>query len=693
MISNPMGFTYAPKKLQSPIRASRRPFSSTPSQPGPGPRRPFSSTPSRRGPGPSQSTIAPEVNLKTAAVQRMCSGCESEEEVQRHSRSSFRSHDSVQREGQAASDATMTSTSVGQFAAQGVRGSGSPFPYLDKIQPAFGRHDVTGIETFTGLNAAFASRAIGADAYTIGNRVAFDGEPSFEVAAHEAAHVIQQRRGVQLKGGVGSPRDAYEQHADAVAKRVVEGGSAEDLLDHVPSSPGGASPGDAVQGFGIGDIFSGISEGVDKITETIGDTVDRVKRSAKQKWCEINPESMVCIDGLGELGMELSGLNVRRIKEFIPSQMRGVSAAKGILNTMIPTLDDLMDFRAGEGYLSYSMYEALSVKIPAHRLIESAVRAIPKYGMGAASILSSSILLYQDYRSNEKIVGQMEGDWKKYNLLASGGSDIMMGISDALQEHGSLLYSLGFLEGKMDPLVETGVYRRIGQISEIEKIAKSARSRDDMVRANGQAKIVSDMAVQLIDDFNQLIDDSEYFAAELEQISDQIKRNTKQSVRAFKIGYLKYIDSESPIRARAELAPDYPQKPPRPGAKRGALSLFFRGRLAGFKYAGKSSWHYLLSMNPLGLADDFDLSIQVSLDGDAYADLDFENGTSHLRYGSDAAHKFFLWGREYPRDDNQPAAIQRIKRSLVNTVKISPLDNWVDGALPINVDWGANRGG
>jgi len=48
--------------------------------------------------------------------------------------------------------------------------------------------------------------------------------------AHEAAHVIQQRGGVQLKGGVGEAGDAYERQADEVADRVVQGESAEELL-------------------------------------------------------------------------------------------------------------------------------------------------------------------------------------------------------------------------------------------------------------------------------------------------------------------------------------------------------------------------------------------------------------------------------------------------------------------------------
>lgn len=57
------------------------------------------------------------------------------------------------------------------------------------------------------------------------------GEPTLRTAAREVAHVIQQQAGVQLSGGVGQVGDRYEQHADAVAEQVVQGRSAEALLD------------------------------------------------------------------------------------------------------------------------------------------------------------------------------------------------------------------------------------------------------------------------------------------------------------------------------------------------------------------------------------------------------------------------------------------------------------------------------
>jgi hypothetical protein len=124
-------------------------------------------------------------------------------------------------------------------AGRGVSGAGAPLPHLDKIQQLFGpRHDVSGVQAHTGGAAASACDAIGASAYATGNQVAFAGPPSLHTAAHEAAHAVQQRGGVQLKGGVGAAGDAYEQHADAVADRVVAGESAGALLDEMS---GGAS--------------------------------------------------------------------------------------------------------------------------------------------------------------------------------------------------------------------------------------------------------------------------------------------------------------------------------------------------------------------------------------------------------------------------------------------------------------------
>jgi peptidoglycan hydrolase-like protein with peptidoglycan-binding domain len=134
---------------------------------------------------------------------------------------------------------------VSAIAAEGVAGPGGALPHGDEIQEAFGHHDVSGVQAYVGGDAAAASEAIGAQAYATGDRVAFRESPDLFTAAHEAAHVVQQRGGVQLKGDTGQVGDRYEQHADAVAARVVAGGSAVELLDGMAGS-GRASSG-AVQ--------------------------------------------------------------------------------------------------------------------------------------------------------------------------------------------------------------------------------------------------------------------------------------------------------------------------------------------------------------------------------------------------------------------------------------------------------------
>jgi hypothetical protein len=133
-------------------------------------------------------------------------------------------------------------------AARGVAGAGAPLPYLDQIQRSFGRHDVTGVRAHVGGAAAQAARALGATAYAAGDAVAFATAPDLHTAAHEAAHVVQQRAGVALEGGIGAAGDRHEQHADAVADRVVAGERAEPLLDAmIGASRGASAPGFAVQ--------------------------------------------------------------------------------------------------------------------------------------------------------------------------------------------------------------------------------------------------------------------------------------------------------------------------------------------------------------------------------------------------------------------------------------------------------------
>ncbi|MEZ4363203.1 MAG: DUF4157 domain-containing protein [Kofleriaceae bacterium] len=136
-----------------------------------------------------------------------------------------------------------------ELARRATEGAGGSLPHLELIQAAFGHHDVSGIRAHQGGGAAEAANALGASAFAIGDAVAFSSAPDLHTAAHEAAHVVQQRDTVQGLGGLSDSDDPHERHADAVADAVVAGGSAEALLDQARGG-GGLSVGGG--GLGVG---------------------------------------------------------------------------------------------------------------------------------------------------------------------------------------------------------------------------------------------------------------------------------------------------------------------------------------------------------------------------------------------------------------------------------------------------------
>ncbi|MCA9676037.1 MAG: DUF4157 domain-containing protein [Myxococcales bacterium] len=117
---------------------------------------------------------------------------------------------------------------------------GAPLPHLDTIQSSFGRHDVGGITAHVGGPARAVAGAIDALAFTRDDHVGFAAPPDLRLAAHEAAHAVQQTGHTQRKaavGAVGTVGDDHERHADRVAEAVVRGESAEALLDQAPAGP------------------------------------------------------------------------------------------------------------------------------------------------------------------------------------------------------------------------------------------------------------------------------------------------------------------------------------------------------------------------------------------------------------------------------------------------------------------------
>ncbi|MDX2090255.1 MAG: DUF4157 domain-containing protein [Kofleriaceae bacterium] len=129
-----------------------------------------------------------------------------------------------------------------RIAARGIEGTGARLPFFDRIQASFGRHDISGVRAHVGGAAGRAARQLGARAFAFGNHIAFDGTPDLHTAAHEAAHHVQQRAGIALKGGIDEGTDEYEQHADEVADAVVHGESAEALLDRMAGRGASLAP-------------------------------------------------------------------------------------------------------------------------------------------------------------------------------------------------------------------------------------------------------------------------------------------------------------------------------------------------------------------------------------------------------------------------------------------------------------------
>lgn len=173
----------------------------------------------------SQPSCSRERTATSVVFQTKCAPCEADER-------------GVQSKPERRLDqASSRPSTIHEEAERGLRSAGQPLPHLDRIQRSFGRHDLSSVRTQTGAEARAAASNMGALAFASGERIAFREPPSVHLAAHEAAHTIQQRAGISLPGGVGAVGDRWERHADRVADAVVAGQPAEPILDEV-AGPG-----------------------------------------------------------------------------------------------------------------------------------------------------------------------------------------------------------------------------------------------------------------------------------------------------------------------------------------------------------------------------------------------------------------------------------------------------------------------
>ncbi|MGB8908522.1 MAG: DUF4157 domain-containing protein [Candidatus Cybelea sp.] len=123
------------------------------------------------------------------------------------------------------------------IARQGVSGEPSPFPHLAEIQRSFGGlFDLRTARAHIDPAAVRSSQSLRAQAYTVGSDVAFAEPPSLETAAHEAAHVAQNRGNRAPTCGISRSGDFREAAAETIARRAASGASAADLVSR--QSPG-----------------------------------------------------------------------------------------------------------------------------------------------------------------------------------------------------------------------------------------------------------------------------------------------------------------------------------------------------------------------------------------------------------------------------------------------------------------------
>jgi hypothetical protein len=135
---------------------------------------------------------------------------------------------------------------VVEKAEAGLSGAASAVPHQEQMEQSFGT-SFGHVQAHTDENAQQACAALGANAFAMGDHVAFkNANPDPGLVAHELTHVVQQSGNLRPQAAVGTPGDAYEQEADAVAARVVQGQSVAPMLSHHTGKAAGERA--AVQG-------------------------------------------------------------------------------------------------------------------------------------------------------------------------------------------------------------------------------------------------------------------------------------------------------------------------------------------------------------------------------------------------------------------------------------------------------------
>jgi hypothetical protein len=126
--------------------------------------------------------------------------------------------------------------STREIAAAGFSGPSMDLPYRSEMESGFGR-SFSGVQAYGGGAATEANSAMNAQAYSVGQSIAFkDSNPDKAVVAHELAHTVQQGdAGPVQTWSEGKDGDAFETEADDAAATVLAGGVASPSLKTGPS--------------------------------------------------------------------------------------------------------------------------------------------------------------------------------------------------------------------------------------------------------------------------------------------------------------------------------------------------------------------------------------------------------------------------------------------------------------------------
>lgn len=115
--------------------------------------------------------------------------------------------------------------------AHGFSGPATGVPHGDQMSRSFGA-DLGGVKAYRGPAAQEACDALGAEAFTVGNQIAFrSNDPSPQLVGHELAHTVQQGAVAQpkvMKKDASAPSgDGLEAEADRAGEAAARGDQVE----------------------------------------------------------------------------------------------------------------------------------------------------------------------------------------------------------------------------------------------------------------------------------------------------------------------------------------------------------------------------------------------------------------------------------------------------------------------------------